>query len=654
MRKIIASLSVLVATVAAAAVLSPRPADAGVALETGRALQALPASTQPMRVALDGAWVYVALRSTSAPSGTPWEIYRAAADGTGSWAPVHDPDTDAIVTTTSSLTVRDGYVLVVPAQDSVPPCTDYQLVGPAHSRTFNSCGYTALIDGGRLERTASSTGPWLLETVAGAGLRSLSYLTVVSGNRGWYLDGSQRLKGVDVSTGAALPSKPLPGSCQPFSVNGAAAGYVVVECLNQTAVVDVDGALPPWPLGAGSWGLGTGFAGAGAGAGDLAIEDLGQGKAIRHFAVGSSGRWSPDAGGAPQAAFLTPDQQVAMADLAPLASRNASAEDGTAPAVFVYPGQESPVRPAPGGQYADLSYTWGGSDPGHPSAVSFDAEQSYRLDGQTRSWNPVLTDSAQTSQDQFVESGTEYCLRVRARDWAGNVSGWTDACTVIDGQRPTVRWTMHHWEGIHPALSNHPVELSWSGTDFGGLAYSALSERVAVPGHSGTTWRTPSHWQYVAKTKAWGYYEAGDTVCFRVRMRDVVGFWSSALATGTRCTSIPYDDRYFATSGTALRARSPLKLGGTYTRLRDASSWMQRSGLRMRAVDILFSPYANDVPNIPRIYIGNHLIDRAVTYFYDGTRVWVRYPILRTLDGTLKIRGNDMGEIRVDAVAIEH
>lgn len=655
MRKIIASLSVLVATVAATAVLSPRPADAGVTLETGRALPALPASTAPMRVVLDGAWVYVALRSTSAPVGTPFEIYRTASDGTGSWAPLHDPDTDAIVTTISSLSVRDGNLLVVPAQDYVPPCADYQLVGTLHSRTFASCGYTALIDGGRLERTVSSTGPWRLETVAGTLLHSLNYLTVVSGNRGWYLDGSQQLKGLDVSTGAALPAKPLPGSCQPNSVNGAAAGYVEVECFNQTAVLDVDGNLPPWPLGTGSWGLGTGFAGGDTGSGDLVIEELGQGKAIRHFAVSASGRWSPDAGGASQAAFLTPDLQVAMADLGPLAARNATGEDGTAPAVFVYPGQESVVKPDPGGQYADLSYTWDGSDPGHPYAVSFDTQQSSRQIGQGRTWSPVLTDSAHTSQEQLIDSGHEYCLRVRARDWAGNVSPWSPAtCTVVDGQRPTVRWTMQHWEGIHPALSNHPVELSWRGTDFGGLASSTLSQRVAVAGHSGTTWTTPSKWKYVTKTKAWGYYAAGDTVCFRVRMKDVVGLWSSALATGTRCTSIPYDDRYFATSGTALRARSPLKLGGTYTRLRDGSSWMQRSALRMRAVDILFSPYANGDPNIPRIYIGNHLIDRAVTYFYDGTRVWVRYPILRTLDGTLKIRGNDMGEIRVDAVAIEH
>jgi len=651
-RKTIVALLALVATASALAIGSPRPAGADGTLETGRALPVLPASTQPSRVALDGSWVYVALQS-SAPETTPSGIYRTAADGSGTWTAVTNPDTGSIVTTQSSLVVRDGYLLVqATAQDAGTPCPDYQLVGPVHARNLSSCGLTTLVDGGRLERTETWTGPWQLETLSGTPLRSFDHYTVVSGNRGWYLDDTQRLASRDVTTGDFLPLEPLPPSCQPYIVTGAAAGYVEVECFNETAVLDVDGGLPPWPLGTGSWGLGSAFAAGSSGNGDLAIQDLGQGKATRHFAVSTPARWSPDAGGGPQAAFLTPDLQVAMADLGTLAPRNTTAEDVTPPGAFLYAGQTSVVRPDQGSTTAHLTYSWNGGDPDHLLAISYDTEQAYGPVGQTRTWGPGRSDTTITSQTQDIESGYEYCIRVRARDWAGNLSPWTSAaCTLVDGQRPTVRWTMTNWEGIHPALGNHPVLLSWKGTDFGGLTHSVLSQRVALPGYSAGAWTTPVKWQWLTKTKVWGWYYPGETVCFRVRMQDRAGNLSSALETGTRCTSIPYDDRNFTISGTTLRATSEAKLGGTYTRLRDGRSWMQHKSLRMRAVDIRISPNSD---NIPRIYLGNYPLDRAVTIFYDGTGIWVRYPMFRTIDGTLRIRGTDFGEIRVDAIAIEH
>lgn len=650
-RKTIVSLLALVATASALAVGSPRPADADGALETGRALPAVPASTQPTRVALDGAWVYVALQS-SAPATTPSGIYRTAADGSGGWAAVNDPGTGSIATTLSLLVVRDGYLLVVPSQDVTTPCTDYRLIGPALSRSLTSCGAPTLIDGGRIERSDDWPGPWDLETVAGTLLRTFDHPTVVAGNRGWYVDDSQHLVSIDVTTGSALPSEPLPYACQPYSPLGYAAGYVLLWC-SAPAVLDVDGDLPPWPLAPLSWALGNGFAAGSDGAsGDLTIEDLGQGKATRHFAVSNPARWSPDAGGGPEVAFLTPDLQVAMADLGTLAPRSTTVEDVTAPIATLDSYPPAVLPPDPGSSTTHLGYYWSGADPDHPGAVSFEIQRAYAAVGESRTWQPVFANTELTSLFADVKSNYVYCLRVRARDWAGNVSVWTPGrCSLVDDQKPVVRWTMKNWSGSFPALADHPVGISWKGTDSGGLDRSTVSQRVARPGQSGTTWTIPTKWQSLSSTSTSARYLAGDTVCFRVWMHDKAGNVSSAAETGIRCTSIPYDDRSFWISGTARRASSLAMLGGTYTRLPDARSWMQRSGLRIRAVDVRITSTTFDDP--PRIYVGRHEIP-AFYAFNDGRRWWLSFPLSKTVDGTVRIRGNEFRAVGIDAIAIEH
>jgi len=632
-------------------------ATADPTLETGRLLPALPDGTKVGGLpALDGVSAYAGLRTLPANTG-PLTIYRTASDGTDpGWVAVTDPLTGQPLQQDAVPQVGEGRILVVGPQDPGTSCPDYRIIGSV-SASFSSCVIPRLVPGGRLLR-GDSASSWRLEQNDGTLIDTFTRPPVVDGDRAWWVTSfpGGQVVGRELSTGTALG--PLPAKCTPTGLPTVGGGYVLVPCSGLTSLADGLGSLPSYPLGSGLWWTGAGFAARQAlvsGSMTLEVVDFGQGKTTHHYALSSIGRAAVDSGGSPQVIFETPGLSLAIGDLGTLAPRNVTAEDVTAPTVALDAAPASFVRAA-GADSVALDYAWTGADADLPvNALSYDVQESNEYIGSPAAYYPVRTGTAErayTISPQTTSTRT-YCVQVRARDWAGNASDWTaPSCTLVDGDRPFVQWTMRSFNPFLSGLSSTPVRLSWHGDDEGGLTTSRLSQRIALPGELAGSWQVPSGWNALTTTSASRTYRAGSTVCFRVQMRDRAGNLSVSTDAGTQCRSIPYDDRSFTAVGPAHRGRSSLMLGGTYTRLAAGDAWLVRTGLRVRALDLRIS---GDWTTHPRVYLGSKRIDPDTWATYSGTKVhWIRYFFGRTLSGTLRIRGDKYEPFVVDAIAVEH
>lgn len=100
--------------------------------------------------------------------------------------------------------------------------------------------------------------------------------------------------------------------------------------------------------------------------------------------------------------------------------------DGTAPQVKI--SSPGPLFQLSKTIHVSYSATDSGSGVG-----SYDVQQrSTAWNGDFGGWSAVATGTTATSQSVSGAPGHEYCFRVRARDGAGNESGWTSAhCTAL-------------------------------------------------------------------------------------------------------------------------------------------------------------------------------------------------------------------------------
>jgi hypothetical protein len=636
----------------------PGPAAAGPTLDSGRALPLLPEGFRPGGVALAGSWVYAGVRPYPGPSTDPMTIYRTAADGTGSWTTVTDPDTGQPLSVATMPSVVDGRMLVSGPQDDTTNCADYRVLA-ATVRKLASCVAPRLLTGGRVITAVTSSGPWYLEDESGAQVRSFIRPPALDGDRYYVLTAGLRVDVSDLASDQYIRTYTAPGNCQPTGPISATGGYLLIPCTGGiSAIFDTTQTMPPWPLGNSLWFLGNGFAArplAVSGGTEINVVDLGQGKVERSFLAQSLLRLAIDADGLPQLAFITPDYQVAMGDLGPLAARNTGPEDVTPPTVSLDTKPASLIKAASSEQFARLDYAWSGSDPSHPGTVRFDTRESEAFAGDPAVYQDAFHATTLTTVFASVPTAfaKTHCFQVRARDWAGNVSDWTTpVCSLVDAYPPWVEWTMAQWQGYLPALASTPVRLSWRGTDDGGLATSRLSVRIAKPGSAGTTWQIPSGWNALTTKSVSRTFQAGSRVCFRVQMRDRVGNISRSADAGTRCLAIPYDDRSFSSSGPVHRGKSSLMLGQTYTRLEGNHSWLVRKGVRIRAIYLRIS---SDYTVVPQIWLGSRRLDHATwNEGAGGHRRWVSFYFGTSQEGTLRIRGSSLGPISIDAIAVEH
>ena len=148
-----------------------------------------------------------------------------------------------------------------------------------------------------------------------------------------------------------------------------------------------------------------------------------------------------------------------------------------------------------------------------------------------------------TARSFTVATAKSYrvCLSVRAKDVAGNVSGWSSSrCTYVDGVAPAITKAVLSSRWLTPIDSG---QLSWSprfsyaaSDDQGVTAYQMQHRDAGTRGR--LTPATTYQWGQISGTSITDGLNPGDQSCWRVRAKDAVGnvgTWSE-----WRCVNAPF------------------------------------------------------------------------------------------------------------------
>lgn len=600
-------------------------------------LPAPPAGLAFQQVALDGDVVYARLAAPGVPAASTGTLYRTSADGAGTWETVPHPDTGQPIPT-GTLVVQHDVVVVRQASGTADSCTQYLLIRPDSHRTFESCATPILFPGGRLVSRAL-TGASLLSPVEGGEERAGSPGLVVEGTRSYVVDG-RTLRGVDL-LGASLDlTRRLPAACADATVYSARDDLVSIDCAFRSALVDVRGSASVRAPRGGVRGLGFSVQADPADASRLVVSDLGVAQA--RWTVPLAGRLQPDV--ADRSVFLVSTATAAAVVSVPVSARVTSALDQTAPTIAFTQRPPAVVRSGDRG----LDWAWSGQDDESGTALAYDIEASRGPIGA-----PVQYESGRFDADvdlttrhdatDAADRDVRACVRVRARDWAGNTSPWTSTCTYVDGYGPLTSWRgISTWWTQSPF---RPVVMAYQATDPGGVASYDVARRVASPGRPWTATTVPVAWKATTARSVSQRFAPGTNVCFTFRARDRVGNLSQIRGNAHEaCTAVPYDDRSFARSAGA-RAMSGPGVGGTLTELRGSAAIVRRVTARELHVRVYGSGCVTAT-------LGGHVYNRdgCDGGAADGAHwITVRFPSTRT--GTVKIQSLWGDPIRVDAVA---
>lgn len=623
------------------------------AIEPAASTVSLPAIPPGMTVRglrLDGAGVYLGL---AADQSGPMTIYRAAADGSGSWESVVDPWTDApLVAPSAAMPFVDSGVLLSrqPSTDQ-EPCSYRLITGPETAETLTGCASRSLVHGGSsILTTDTTTSPhqWSLRSLDGTELDS------GSGSAPAVADGvvaqvpdADHFEARPVGSPDPVTPQSSPSPCGFEGPVRTRAHVALVGCKSgNTALLRTDAAVPPFPLTGSGWQIGAGFlvndpSTYTAGSDDLTVVDLGAGHSSRKIPVQAK-RVAVDRGNSPAFAVLTANEDVQVVTVTGLTAPGITPDDTLAPVTTVH---------GPGPVTADVTpqFTWTGGDPTHPGAARFERR--------TRVWRhgtvaPAWSSPAAVSSSPVelpAGAGTDVCLQVRGIDWAGNVGAWQGDCTFIDGTAPKVNWVSTQMDNILKAPSSSPVRVTWGGSDNYGVAGYDLQYRSALSGRPMGGWVAPTEWQSIG-TRAARVFPAGSTTCFRVTVRDRAGHTSTSSR--STCWTVPLDDRALTPSSVARRGRSASAFEGTITTLRAGDSLLRR-GMRARVVVLRIDGHPRS--GCPRVYLAGERATSCSTSA-DSMATYYRYPYTRNLQGSLRItvpRAN-RGSYRVDSVYASH
>ncbi|HET6167583.1 MAG TPA: hypothetical protein VFE07_12210, partial [Marmoricola sp.] len=177
-------------------------ASADPVIEHGTALPAIPDGHVVSSVAISGDFVYAALRATPASVETPTILYRTTADGSGAWSPVIDPDTDQPLQA-SAFRVDGSAVVVLDSQPGEPPCDSYRIIEGGAARSFTSCSFPVVGDGGLIARRDEGNA-WLIEDHDGFLVDTAETQPALDGSQVWTYDAGL-ITGFDTASKTALP-----------------------------------------------------------------------------------------------------------------------------------------------------------------------------------------------------------------------------------------------------------------------------------------------------------------------------------------------------------------------------------------------------------------------------------------------------------------
>lgn len=215
-----------------------------------------------------------------------------------------------------------------------------------------------------------------------------------------------------------------------------------------------------------------------------------------------------------------------------------------------------PIRTKATGTTTPITFKYTATDNGR--VATYDVR--YRKDkGGTEigQWVYPASGTGITARSFTVGTAKSYrvCFSVRARDMAGNLSGWSSSrCTYVDGTAPRVTRAVLSSRWLTPIADADEISwrprYSYAASDDQGVAAYQLENRYA--GGPTRMPATPSRylWGAVRGTSTSFGMGPGDQSCWRVRAKDRVGnvgTWSS-----WKCVNAPFmtGDRYMTAADT--------------------------------------------------------------------------------------------------------
>ncbi len=562
--------------------------EVGPAIEVTRvALPALPEGQPVVGVALDGPWAYVGL-----PSGTARAtLHRTASDGSGSWEAVVDPATGtALEFLRSTMPAIEQGVILARLPNAVDIGCRHRLITASSHRTLTGCATRTLAVGASAVVGFDPDvypNEWTIEDLEGSlldeGVTEGRPPLVANGEATGPLSGTAVVTRPVGSTTASR-THALPLSCTWPVLVGRRDPFLVVRCGgDNTAVLRTDTSLPPFPVrGAGPrTRLGHGFLLHATDLTAVVVTDLGGGGASITLPGALARDPEPDRRDHPAFVTVDPDNLVEVATVAGLSPPVTNPADVVAPTIDAVTG------PGPATSNDRPLFTWSGADPGHPNAVAFQTRtRSWRAGASVPDWSSPQETAYTRLESPVTRSGHNVCLEVRAVDWAGNVSGWSRACTLVDREEPAVHWSRSYGQqNLVAAPASEPLRVAWTSRDNDRVASYDVDYRISRDGQALSGWVSPRAWDALTVRSVSRVFPPGSRVCFRVFARDRAGL--RARSFDTPCFSIPYDDRAFTPERAARRLRTSAAYGGTVTLMRPGDT-VVRAGIRAKAVKLRF------------------------------------------------------------------
>ncbi|WBQ03281.1 hypothetical protein [Kribbella sp. CA-293567] len=300
-----------------------------------------------------------------------------------------------------------------------------------------------------------------------------------------------------------------------------------------------------------------------------------------------------------------------------------------------------------------LSFDWAFTDPQDPNSpatgvLSYDLRIQQRPNrtspygawNQVPSWQGLKTTAASYS----AVAGTDTCWQVRARDYAGNLSGWSNSyCSEVDGIAP-VAFTLK----IDRVQLGAAGNVRWSYTDETSVGSYDIVYKEAAAGAAFGVWTYPAAWQNTDITSINWVPRAGFDQCYMVRARDVVGnlsAWSPPL-----CSVTPQDDRALLSSGTVVRVADATAYQGTTSDLRANGAFLTKTaaeaGVRIALVTIN-GPGQGKVD----VYHANIKVGTVSLAATTTARTVTYLPVTAFRTGVIKLVSTSTAQSRIDGVA---
>lgn len=370
------------------------------------------------------------------------------------------------------VTTAGAATLVEDLGSNGSPTTQWHLSWPGGERDYQAESMT-LGHGGELAvvRPVGSSDYQVVRVDTGEVVATTAAEPVADGSRVWTLSSDGELSGVDVDNPSATPVTVQTGktSAGLVDVRGrwallASPGYTVVDTLGVEPSYSFPAAqnnpLPP-SLGAGFvvWPKWT-YDASRDQVTSLMVTDLGPGNQTRPI-VDAYGRtpttYAVDEAGSPSLAYVDAAGQPSVLHL-PWLQQAPLTKDTTAPV----PGR---ATGSPRFTARDVvTYSYGATD--DVQVASYDVGVRSAAPGSgLGSWATLRTATTDTRVSRSVVPGSEWCFRFRARDEAGNVSGWSPGrCSSVEIQDSAFRHSGNAtrcWSAL--ALDHHYLRLHARG-----------------------------------------------------------------------------------------------------------------------------------------------------------------------------------------------